>query len=68
MFVMDLVTGIIGFVLILAPFIFNFYENSMATWVSIVIGMMLFFSSCRQAMKRFEFIEEDEIDGAEQQE
>jgi hypothetical protein len=60
--VSEMFTGVAGILLISAPFLFRFYENPMATWVSIAVGMMLFINACVRSMKSYEYDEDDELD------
>ena len=60
MLMTKMLAGIVGLVLISAPFLFGFYDNLIATWASIAVGMMLFINACVQAMKSYEYEDEDE--------
>lgn len=60
MLLTKMVAGIVGLVLISAPFLFGFYDNFVATWASIAVGMTLFINASIQAMKSYEYEDEDE--------
>lgn len=68
MFVVGMLTGIVGFILILSPFTFGYYGNPFATWASIAVGMMLFINACLHGMRQFGYDEDEQYDGTDQQE
>lgn len=65
MLMTKMLAGIVGLILISAPFLFGFYDNFIATWASIAAGMTLFINASIQAMNSYEFEDEDEFESSE---